>query len=145
LKRFIAQLVIALIVAVPAFAATGQDAGSASVAVGPQYGTTHVYVAPDQMDRFVASFIATFGGRASKPAEIHVTPEPSTALGQFVATPLGALSVFGYTTPIPYPFGEAFNYPHRGGMSAPSWMSRRRDSPRHMTIFPGGGSLARAR
>ena len=28
---------------------------------------------------------------------------------------------------------------------APSAMSVRRDSPRHMTVFPGGGSLARAR
>jgi hypothetical protein len=44
-----------------------------------------------------------------------------------------------------YTFEDAFNYPQRAGMSAPSWMSRRRDSPRHMTIFPGGGSLARAR
>jgi hypothetical protein len=28
---------------------------------------------------------------------------------------------------------------------APNSMSVRRDSPRHMTVFPGGGSLARAR
>ena len=28
---------------------------------------------------------------------------------------------------------------------APNAMSVRRDSPRHMTVFPGGGSLARAR
>jgi hypothetical protein len=39
----------------------------------------------------------------------------------------------------------AFDYPHRAGMFAPISMSRRRDSPRHITIFPGGGSLARAR
>ncbi len=30
-------------------------------------------------------------------------------------------------------------------MVAPSLMSVRRDRPRHMTVFPGGGSLARAR
>jgi hypothetical protein len=29
--------------------------------------------------------------------------------------------------------------------AAPSAMSVRRDSPRHMTVLPGGGSLARAR
>ncbi len=40
---------------------------------------------------------------------------------------------------------KTFNYPHRAGMSAPSWMSRRRDRPRHMTVLPGGGSLPRAR
>ena len=32
------------------------------VAVAPQYDTTHVYVAPEDVDRFVASFTATFGG-----------------------------------------------------------------------------------
>jgi hypothetical protein len=30
-------------------------------------------------------------------------------------------------------------------MMAPNLMSVRRDSPRHMTVLPGGGSLARAR
>jgi hypothetical protein len=39
----------------------------------------------------------------------------------------------------------AFNYPHRAGIFAPSSMSRSRHSPRHITIFPGGGSLPRAR
>ena len=32
------------------------------VAVGPQYDSTHVYVGPKDFHRFVASFIATFGG-----------------------------------------------------------------------------------
>ena len=30
-------------------------------------------------------------------------------------------------------------------IAAPIWMSVRRDSPRQMTMLPGGGSLARAR
>ena len=30
--------------------------------VAPQYDTTHVYVAPEDFDRFVASLVATFGG-----------------------------------------------------------------------------------
>jgi hypothetical protein len=97
-KRYVAGLAAVLILAMPARAAT--------VAVGPQYGSTHVYVAPDRLDAFVTSFIATFGGHASKPATITVTPAPSSAVGRFVATPIGLLSVFAYTTPIPYPFGE---------------------------------------
>ena len=36
------------------------------VAVGPQYDSTHVYVAPGDMDAFVTSFMATFGGQTSK-------------------------------------------------------------------------------
>jgi hypothetical protein len=34
------------------------------VAIAPQYDSTHVYVAPEDFDRFVASFVATFGGTA---------------------------------------------------------------------------------
>ena len=87
-------------------AATVPDAVPASLAVGPQYDSTHVYVAPDQIDRFVASFIATFGGRSSKPAVVTVTPTPSSTISQVVSTPVGFLSVFGFKTPVPYPFGE---------------------------------------
>jgi predicted enzyme related to lactoylglutathione lyase len=76
------------------------------VAVAPQYDTVHVYVAPDDVGRLVASLLATFGGTASPPAVVAVTPTPSSALFQAVRTPVGALSVFGFTTPIPYPFGQ---------------------------------------
>ena len=72
----------------------------------PEYDSTHVYVAPDQVELFVASFIATFGGSSSKPAEVTVTPTPSTTISQVIFTPAGFLSVFGFKTPIPYPFGE---------------------------------------
>src|ERR1700686_1356254 len=44
-----------------AYAATATP----NVAVGPQYDTTHVYVAPADFDRFVASLLATFGGADS--------------------------------------------------------------------------------
>lgn len=74
-------------------------------AVGPQYDSTHVYVAPADMDRFVASIIATFGGAAGKRNLVQVTPTSSQALSQIVQTPIGIISVFGFTTPIPYPFG----------------------------------------
>ena len=75
------------------------------VAVGPQYGATHVYVAPGDVDRFVASFIATFGGTKSQPAVLKITPTPSETIFQAVLTPVGTFSVLGFKTPIPYPFG----------------------------------------
>jgi hypothetical protein len=76
-----------------------------NVAVGPQYDTTHVYVAPEDFDRFVASVIATFGGTTSKQGVFMVTPTPSETMSQLVLTPVGTISVFGFKTPIPYPFG----------------------------------------
>jgi hypothetical protein len=76
-----------------------------NVAVGPQYDTTHVYVAPEAFDRFVASLIATFGGTTSKEGVFMVTPTPSETMSQLVLTPVGTISVFGFKTPIPYPFG----------------------------------------
>ena len=80
-------------------------AATATVAVGPQYDSTHVYVAPDDFDRFVASFLATFGGSVGKQSVVAVTPTPSSTISQLVTTPVGMLSVFGFKTPIPYPFG----------------------------------------
>jgi predicted enzyme related to lactoylglutathione lyase len=87
-----------------ALAQSAQTAESVSVAVGPQYDTTHVYVAPEEFDRFVASLIATFGGRTSKQGVFTVTPTPSSTMSQLVLTPEGTISVFGFKTPIPYPF-----------------------------------------
>jgi predicted enzyme related to lactoylglutathione lyase len=76
-----------------------------NVALGPQYDTTHVYVAPQDFDRFVASLIATFGGTTTKQGVFTVTPTPSSTMSQLVLTPVGSISVFGFKTPIPYPFG----------------------------------------
>jgi len=42
---------------ISAFAQSAQTAESVSVAVGPQYDTTHVYVALEDFDRFVASLL----------------------------------------------------------------------------------------
>ena len=78
---------------------------SADVAVAPQYDTTHVYVAPEDFDRFVASVIATFGGKTSPQGVFTVTPTPSLTMSQLILTPVGSISVFGFKTPIPYPFG----------------------------------------
>jgi hypothetical protein len=88
-----------------AFAQSAQITGTVSVAVGPQYDTTHVYVAPQDFDRFVASLIATFGGTTTKQGVFTVTPTPSSTMSQLVLTPVGTVSVFGFKTPVPYPFG----------------------------------------
>jgi hypothetical protein len=88
-----------------ALAQNAQTAGTANLAVGPQYNTAHVYVAPEDFDRFVASLIATFGGTTTKQGVFTVTPAPSKTMSQLVLTPVGTVSVFGFKTPIPYPFG----------------------------------------
>jgi predicted enzyme related to lactoylglutathione lyase len=87
------------------FAQSLQIAQAAGVAVGPQYDTTHVYVAPQDFDRFVASLIATFSGTTKKQGVFTVTPTPSSTMSQLVITPVGTVSVFGFKTPVPYPFG----------------------------------------
>src|ERR1700719_5056664 len=88
----------------PAFAETAK--ATSNVAVGPQYDTTHVYVAPGEFDTFVASLVATFGGTTSKKGVFTVTPTPSETMSQLVLTPVGTISVFGFETPIPFPFGS---------------------------------------
>jgi len=82
------------------------QAKTAQFAVGAQYGTAHVYVAAEDMDRFAASFLATFGGKSSPPALVTVTPTPSSTNWQALTTPVGLISLFGFKTPIPYPFGQ---------------------------------------
>src|SRR5438445_9228138 len=98
--------VILLASSVNAGAQTSSAVSSPAVAVGPQYDTTHVYVAAEDFDRFVTSFVATFGGSTSKQGVFTVTPTPSSTMSQLVLTPVGTVSVFGFKTPIPYPFGS---------------------------------------
>jgi predicted enzyme related to lactoylglutathione lyase len=80
-------------------------ANAANWAVGPQYDTTHVYVAPADFDRFISSFQATFGGTLSKQGVFQVTPTPSQTMSQLALTPAGTISVFGFKTPMPAHFG----------------------------------------
>ena len=75
------------------------------VAVGAQYDTTHVYVAPENVDAFVKAFLGTFGGTSTKQVVATVTPTPSSTTSQLLQTPVGTVSLFGFKTPIPYPFG----------------------------------------
>lgn len=81
-------------------------ASNPNFAVGPQYDTTHVYVAPKDFNRFVSSFVATFGGTTSQQGVFQVTPTPSKTMSQLIFSPVGTVSVFGFKTPIPYPFGN---------------------------------------
>src|SRR6201982_2380174 len=87
------------------FAQSVQPAKTAGVAVGAQYDTTHVYVPVADFDRFVTSVLQTFGGKTSQEGVFTVTPTPSSTRIQLVLTPGGTLSVFGFKTPVPYPFG----------------------------------------
>ena len=76
-----------------------------SVAVGAQYDTTHVYVAPENVNSFIKAFLGTFGGTSTKQVVATVTPTPSSTTSQLLQTPVGTVSLFGFKTPIPYPFG----------------------------------------
>src|SRR6267142_2512242 len=87
------------------FAQSAQTAKTVGVAVGAQYDTTHVYVPAADFDRFVASILQTFGGKTAQDGVLTVTPTPSSTRIQLVLTPEGTFSVFGFKTPIPYPFG----------------------------------------
>src|SRR5882757_6609434 len=107
-RRFLALLTAAaalMSAANFAYSATTPASAFPAVAVGPQYDTTHVYVAPADVDGFVASFLATFGGQSTKQVVATVTPTPSSTTSQLLQTPVGTVSVFGFKTPIPFPFG----------------------------------------
>jgi len=101
MNRLLATAFLAIILPVGA-----AQTSTPNIAVGPQYDSTHVYVAPADLDAFVNSFIATFGGQATKPAVMNVLPVPSSTEFRAVSTPFGLLSVFAFQTPIPFPFGE---------------------------------------
>ena len=98
-------LTAVIVIALASFFDAAMAAPAPAVAVSPQYDTTHVLVAPEDFDRFTDSLVATFGGSKSQQGVIQVTPTPSQTISQLVFTPVGTLSVFGFKTPIPYPFG----------------------------------------
>jgi hypothetical protein len=100
MKRFL-MTAIALFWLVAALATSADS----NFGVGAQYDTTHVYVQPEDFDNFVASLVATFGGTTTKQGVFTVTPTPSRTMSQLVLTPAGTVSVFGFKTPVPYPFG----------------------------------------
>jgi len=113
MKRLSASVLLlsvaAVVATVPAVAKEARKVGNEVVAVAAQYDTTHVYVAPDDVDKFVSSFLATFGGQSTKQVVATVTPTPSSTTSQLLQTPVGTVSLFGFKTPIPYPFGAERN------------------------------------
>ncbi|MGY8664195.1 glyoxalase [Bradyrhizobium sp. UFLA05-109] len=106
-KRHLVEILLISSLLTTASAAIARDLAEASpeVGVGAQYDTTHVYVAPEDVDKFVASFLSTFGGQSTKQVVATVTPTPSSTTSQLLQTPVGTVSLFGFKTPIPYPFG----------------------------------------
>ena len=105
LTRALSATAFTILLIVGTVPVIGQQTATPNVAVGPQYDTTHVYVTPDDFDRFVASVLATFGGTTTKQVVVTVTPTPSSTLSQLILTPVGSISVFGYKTPVPHLFG----------------------------------------
>lgn len=105
ISRAIANVILSIQLLCLTALAQSPPGKAANIAVAPQYDTTHVYVAPEDFDRFVASLIATFGGAAAKQGVFTVTPTASSTMSQLVMTPVGTFSIFGFKTPIPYPFG----------------------------------------
>ena len=93
------------VIALLSLAAAFVTAADPNFGVGAQYDTTHVYVQPEDFDKFVASLVATFGGTTTKQGVFTVTPTPSKTMSQLVLTPVGTVSVFGFKTAVPYPFG----------------------------------------
>lgn len=104
LNNLFSRHLAALLLSAFAVQAFGQSPAE-SIAVAPQYSTSHVYVAAADIDRFVASFVGTFGGRSTRRVVTTVTPTPSSTTSQLLQTPSGSVSLFGFRTPIPYPFG----------------------------------------
>jgi len=108
MRKYSGVLALALglvLAGAPSSQTAAKEAPTPMVAVGSQYDTTHVYVAPADVDHFVASFLGTFGGQSTKQVIATVTPTPSSTSSQLLQTPVGTVSLFGFRTPIPYPFG----------------------------------------
>jgi hypothetical protein len=117
-RILIALFIVSTLIAAATPRAVGQTAVPRAkersrplVAVGPQYDATHVYVPSADVDTFVAAFLGTLGGTSTKQAVVTVTPTPSSTTSQVLQTPVGTVSLFGFRTPIPYPFGsERYGY-----------------------------------
>jgi predicted enzyme related to lactoylglutathione lyase len=105
-KRSICRTLLSTAASLSVLAGT---AAAQNVAVGAQYDSTHVYMAPTDTDAFVKCFLGTFGGTSTKQVVTTVTPTPSKTTSQLLQTPVGLVSLFGFTTPIPAHFGTERN------------------------------------
>jgi len=118
---------MALLQVLPSYAQCGRaQHTSVTIAVGPPYDTTHVYVAAGDIDAFVKSFVATFGGRPTERTVGNVLPVPSSTEMHYVLSPVGALSVLAYKTPVPFPFGEERTGYLVTNMDQAGWSARTR-------------------
>jgi len=129
-------LIAAALLAAPVIACARTTTANPDFAVGSQYDSTHVYVAPADFDRFMASFIATFGGTTSKQGVFQVTPTASQTISQVAMTPVGLISVFGFKTPIPYPFGSERTGYLVTDLDAAVAAARKAGAMRLVDIFP---------
>ncbi|MET0365682.1 MAG: glyoxalase [Sphingobium sp.] len=136
MNRITLMVATALVVITPTVAPAREPAPASDFSVGPQYDTTHVYVPEGDFDRFVASFSATFGGTTSKQGVFQVTPTASQTKSQLVLTPSGTISVFGFKTPIPYPFGAERTGYLVADMDKAVDAARRAGAVRLLTTFP---------
>jgi hypothetical protein len=94
---------LAILAAAAGSVLTINDASAAnpSLAVGPQYDTAHVYVAPEDFDRFIESLVATFDGTKSQVGVINVIPTPSQTIWQAVFTPAAPSQCLGSRLRVP--------------------------------------------
>jgi predicted enzyme related to lactoylglutathione lyase len=106
IRIFIVASVLVTALPLMAQSAAPESHSAPSVAVAPQYDTSHVYVPPQDVDAFVKQFLGTFGGKSTKQVIATVTPTPSSTSSQLLQTPVGTVSLFGFKTPIPAPFGS---------------------------------------
>ena len=137
MNRLAFMMATALIAISPAAtSAQSPSAPATDFSVGPQYDTTHVYVAPEDFDRFVSSFTATFGGTTSKQGAFQVTPTDSKTKSQLALTPAGTVSVFGFLTPIPVPFGAERTGYLVTDLDAAVASARRHGATRLIASFP---------
>jgi len=103
--RYAYTIALLIALAVPPAGTALARASQPQVGVGAQYDTSHVYIDADKVDAFASSFLGTFGGTGTKQVVATVTPTPSSTTSQLLQTPVGTISLFGFKTPIPYPFG----------------------------------------
>jgi len=82
-------------------------------AAGIDIGAEEIFVAvpPDRDEESTRRFssftcdLHALAGTTTKQGVFTVTPTQSSTMSQLVLTPVGSVSVFGFKTPIPYPFG----------------------------------------
>lgn len=104
-KRILSLLLVAAVLSVNACSAASRE--DAKIALGAAFRTFHVYAQSGTAAAFVDSWIATFGGHAQPPVnDIDLTPYPSKATAIMLSSPVAALSVYEFSTGIPYPFGS---------------------------------------